>query len=99
MAFWHTTKEQLDPAPIDLNLPTTIETATLALGWFWGPDAQFGSLPYPNLKTFVNSTAVTRANAFVGGYADQTLTNNLIPQLGLSEKSASKLQQAAQRYW
>ena len=31
MAFWQT-KESLPPAPIDLNLPETIETATLALG-------------------------------------------------------------------
>lgn len=27
---------------IDLNRPKQIETATFAMGWFWGPDAQFG---------------------------------------------------------
>ena len=30
--------------PVDLNVPAKLETATFALGWFWGPDAQFGSI-------------------------------------------------------
>jgi peptide-methionine (S)-S-oxide reductase len=30
--------------PMDTNLPARLETATFALGWFWGPDSQFGSL-------------------------------------------------------
>ncbi len=31
--------------PIDLIAPSETETATLALGCFWGPDAQFGVTP------------------------------------------------------
>lgn len=31
--------------PIDLKAPGQTETATLALGCFWGPDAQFGVTP------------------------------------------------------
>ena len=31
--------------PIDAAAPTRTETATFALGRFWGPDAQFGVLP------------------------------------------------------
>jgi len=34
------------PLPsIDINAPSRIETATIALGWFWGPDSQFGVIP------------------------------------------------------
>jgi peptide-methionine (S)-S-oxide reductase len=32
-------------SPPEAALPATLETATFALGWFWTPDAQFGSLP------------------------------------------------------
>jgi peptide-methionine (S)-S-oxide reductase len=31
--------------PIDAAAPTQTETATFALGWFWGPDSRFGSIP------------------------------------------------------
>lgn len=31
--------------PIDASAPTEVETATFALGCFWGPDALFGSTP------------------------------------------------------
>ena len=31
--------------PIDLKAPSETETATLALGCFWGPDSQFGVTP------------------------------------------------------
>lgn len=30
---------------IDGNIPDNIETATFAMGWFWGPDSLFGILP------------------------------------------------------
>ena len=30
--------------PIDASVSTNIETATFALGRFWGPDSQFGSI-------------------------------------------------------
>ena len=54
---------------------------------------------YPKLTDFVDSTAVTRANAFVGGYGDQNFTTSTISQLGLSEKSQNKLLSLSQRYW
>ena len=53
---------------------------------------------YPNLKDFVNSTAVTRANAFVAGYGDPSFTNELVPQLGLTEKSQNSLLNQSRRY-
>jgi peptide-methionine (S)-S-oxide reductase len=36
-------KERIIP-PIDAAAPEVTETATFALGWFWGPDARFGSI-------------------------------------------------------
>ena len=30
--------------PIDTFVPIDTETATFALGWFWGPDSRFGSI-------------------------------------------------------
>jgi len=54
---------------------------------------------YPDLEAFVNSTAVTRANAFVAGYGEPSLTKEAIPQLGLSEKSQTSLLAQSQRYW
>jgi peptide-methionine (S)-S-oxide reductase len=35
----------LEIPPIDLKAPSKTETATFALGCFWGPDAQFGITP------------------------------------------------------
>ncbi len=37
--------KHLEIPPIDLKAPGDTETATLALGCFWGPDAQFGVIP------------------------------------------------------
>jgi peptide-methionine (S)-S-oxide reductase len=31
--------------PIDAAAPAITETATFAMGWFWGPDARFGLIP------------------------------------------------------
>jgi peptide-methionine (S)-S-oxide reductase len=31
--------------PIEASAPLETETATFALGWFWGPDSRFGSIP------------------------------------------------------
>lgn len=52
----------------DLNHSGTFETATFALGWFWGPDSQFGSLP-----------GVIRTRV---GYAGGTTTNPTYHDLG-----------------
>ena len=38
------TEPKIAIPPIDATAPRNLETATFALGWFWGPDAQFGSL-------------------------------------------------------
>lgn len=46
---------------IDQNRPSQVETATFALGWFWGPDAQFGSLPGV-IRTRVGYTGGTKLN-------------------------------------
>jgi peptide-methionine (S)-S-oxide reductase len=40
----------VSPAPrkgiplLDVRIPSAVETASFALGWFWGSDAQFGSI-------------------------------------------------------
>ncbi len=38
------TQNNLSIPPIDKNVPKEVETATFALGWFWGPDSRFGSI-------------------------------------------------------
>jgi len=37
--------KDLEIPPLDLKAPSKTETATFALGCFWGPDAQFGITP------------------------------------------------------
>lgn len=37
--------KDLEIPPLDLKAPSKTETATLALGCFWGPEAQFGITP------------------------------------------------------
>ena len=54
--------------PIDQVVPTRVETATFGLGWFWTPDAQFGSL---------NGVLRTRV-----GYAGGTTQNPTYRQIG-----------------
>ena len=39
----HTYTQTRKP-PIDQTVPSQLETATFGLGWFWTPDARFGSL-------------------------------------------------------
>jgi peptide-methionine (S)-S-oxide reductase len=41
----HVTRHAPSIPPIDLTAPKKTETATFALGWFWTPDSQFGSIP------------------------------------------------------
>jgi len=53
---------------IDANAPAETETATFALGWFWGPDSWFGSL-----------NGVTRTRV---GYAGGTSNNPTYYNLG-----------------
>lgn len=43
--LFKTKKTESFPIPeIDEMVPPNLETATFALGWFWGPDAQFGTV-------------------------------------------------------
>ena len=47
-AMKNKTETTIVPTPkplIDVAVPARIETATFALGCFWGPDSLFGSLP------------------------------------------------------
>lgn len=37
--------KDLEIPPIDLKAPSKTDTATFALGCFWGPEAQFGITP------------------------------------------------------
>jgi methionine-S-sulfoxide reductase len=45
MAPFAATLPQTTIPKIDSAAPARVETATFALGWFWGPDSRFGSLP------------------------------------------------------
>ncbi len=53
---------------------------------------------YPKLEDFVNSTAVTRANALVGGYGSIELLKAEIDGYGLSEMAQMRLREATARY-
>jgi peptide-methionine (S)-S-oxide reductase len=44
MAKTHSTPEATKPL-IDASAPLETEMATFAMGWFWGPDSRFGSIP------------------------------------------------------
>lgn len=72
-----TTKDQVNPTiaipPIDVAVPTITETATFALGWFWGPDAQFGSLPGV-VRTRVGYTGGTKENPTYHSLGNHTET-------------------------
>jgi hypothetical protein len=53
---------------------------------------------YPDLQNFVNSTAVTRVNGFLGGYGDWDVLQAEIDHYGLSEKGRLQLRELANRY-
>lgn len=46
---------------------------------------------YPNLRDFINSTAVTRVNGYLGGHGDAQQLEHDIPLLGLSAEAAKNL--------
>lgn len=66
------------------------ETATFALGRFWGPDSQFGSI-YPDMKSFLNSTAVTRVNGYLGENGKCDALRKEIEGFRLSPRAREKL--------
>ena len=58
-----------------------------------GPvDAEFMAI-YPNLEDYINSTAVMRVNAFLGGYGTIEDLENIEDELGLSSKVLEILKQ------
>ncbi len=62
----------LAPPTIDANPPVT-EIATFALGWFWGPDSQFGSIPGV-IRTRVGYTGGTKSYPTYHSMGDHTET-------------------------
>ena len=59
--------------PIDASAPTDTETATFALGCFWGPDSLFGSLEGV-VRTRVGYAGGTTANPTYHNLGDHTET-------------------------
>ena len=53
---------------------------------------------YPDLLDFVNSTAVTRANGFAGGYGTMDTLHDEIEQYGISQAGREALLGVARRY-
>ena len=53
---------------------------------------------YPDLRDFVNSTAVARVNGFLGGYGDWDVLQAEIDKYGLSEQGRLQLRNLANRY-
>jgi peptide-methionine (S)-S-oxide reductase len=58
---------------LDVAAPTKTETATFALGWFWGPDSQFGSLPGV-VRTRVGYAGGSKANPTYRDLGDHSET-------------------------
>jgi hypothetical protein len=46
---------------------------------------------FPGSKAFTDSTAVTRANAIVGGHVPKAMIQSMLPSLGVGEAAAQKL--------
>ncbi len=46
---------------------------------------------YPQMKDFVNSTAVSRVNGYLGGYGSSAQLNKEIGSLGLSPEGRKRL--------
>jgi peptide-methionine (S)-S-oxide reductase len=53
---------------------------------------------YPELEDFVHSTAVARANGYVGGYGDPEQMEHNLTQMGLSPEAQDRLRQAYSRH-
>jgi peptide-methionine (S)-S-oxide reductase len=52
---------------------------------------------YPDMNDFLNSTAVTRANGYAGGFGTEEAFREELDSLGLSEKSMANLAEIAGR--
>jgi peptide-methionine (S)-S-oxide reductase len=64
--------EAVMPSP-KVSVPSRIETATFAMGWFWGPDAQFGSIEGV-VRTRVGYSGGTKHNPSYHGLGDHSET-------------------------
>jgi peptide-methionine (S)-S-oxide reductase len=53
---------------------------------------------YPELADFVDSTAVARANGYIGGYGDAEQVERDLTQMGLSPEAQERLRQAYSRH-
>ena len=58
--------------------------------------AEFGSM-FPDVRSFVDSTASARVNGYVGGNGTLTQVQETVGRLGLSEAGQEKLLQIAKR--
>ncbi|MCP3957703.1 MAG: hypothetical protein GY719_07590 [bacterium] len=72
--------------PIDLDVPSRVETATFALG-----------APYPDFRGLVDSTTAARLNGYLGGSRTQDLRRGDLGRLGLSEAGPRILRKEARR--
>ena len=54
---------------------------------------------YPKLEDFVNSTAVTRVNGYLGGFGTPALFNAEVDRLGLSPTGRDKLLALTRVHW
>jgi peptide-methionine (S)-S-oxide reductase len=52
---------------------------------------------YPDIKDLVNSTAVTRANGYIGGFGSLEALDKELDNLGLSEAGSKRLLEIAKR--
>ena len=58
--------------------------------------SEFGA-EFPDVRSFVDSTATARANGYVGGNGTLQQVRETVDQLGLSEAGQEKLLEIAQR--
>ena len=49
------------------------------------------SIIYPNIKDFINSTAVTRINGYLAGHGTSEMLQTELPKLGLSPAASKRL--------
>lgn len=52
---------------------------------------------YPDLETFIHSTAVTRANAWLAGYGTPAIVDAELPRAGLSESAIRTIRDRLRR--
>lgn len=71
-----TTLNEVTLPPMDVNAPLVTETATFAMGCFWGVESRFGALPGV-IRTQVGYTGGTKENPTYHNLGDHTETLTL----------------------